>query len=115
MVRAVTLDPACRPAVRKSAATIQTIVAEDRTVYGVNTGFGKLASTRIAKADLETLQRNLVLSHATGTGAPLPDHIVRLVMAMKAASLATRLFRHQRGDPRPPPGHARPGRAAGHS
>ncbi len=85
---AVTLDPACRPVVRKSAATIQAIVAEDRTVYGVNTGFGKLASTRIARADLETLQRNLVLSHATGTGAPLPDPIVRLVMAMKAASLA---------------------------
>jgi histidine ammonia-lyase len=84
----VTLDPACRPVVRKSAAAIQAIVAEDRTVYGVNTGFGKLASTRIARADLETLQRNLVLSHATGTGAPLPDPIVRLAMAMKAASLA---------------------------
>ena len=85
---AVTLDPAYRPAIRKSAAAIQAIVAEERVVYGVNTGFGKLASTHIARADLETLQRNLVLSHSTGTGAPLPDPVTRLVMAMKAASLA---------------------------
>ena len=85
---AVGLDAACRPQIRKSAAAIQAIVAEGRVVYGVNTGFGKLASTHIAKADLETLQRNLVLSHATGTGAALPDPVTRLVMAMKAASLA---------------------------
>ena len=85
---AVGLDPACRPRVLKSAAAIQAIVAEARVVYGVNTGFGKLASTHIARADLETLQRNLVLSHSTGTGAPLPDPVTRLVMAMKAASLA---------------------------
>jgi histidine ammonia-lyase len=84
----VTLDPACRPAIRASAEAIQAIVAENRTVYGVNTGFGKLASTRIAKDDLELLQKNLVLSHSTGTGPPLPDPLVRLIMAMKAASLA---------------------------
>ena len=84
----VALDPESRAAVRASAAAIRTILAEDRTVYGVNTGFGKLASTRIDAADLELLQRNLVLSHSTGTGAPLSDAIVRLVMAMKAASLA---------------------------
>ncbi|MCB9968699.1 MAG: aromatic amino acid lyase, partial [Geminicoccaceae bacterium] len=84
----VTLDPACRSAVRASAEAIRTIVAENRTVYGVNTGFGKLASTRIAKGDLELLQKNLVLSHSTGTGPPLPDPLVRLIMAMKAASLA---------------------------
>ncbi len=85
---AVKLDPACRPAIQKSAAAIQAIVAEERVVYGVNTGFGKLASTHIARSDLETLQRNLVLSHSTGTGAPLADPVTRLVMAMKAASLA---------------------------
>ena len=85
---AVGLDVACRPAIRKSAAAIQAIVAEGRVVYGVNTGFGKLASTHIAKADLETLQQNLVLSHSTGTGAPLPEPVTRLIMAMKAASLA---------------------------
>jgi histidine ammonia-lyase len=85
---AVTLDPACCPAIARSAAVIQAIVAEERVVYGVNTGFGKLASTHIARSDLETLQRNLVLSHATGTGAPLSEPVTRLVMAMKAASLA---------------------------
>jgi histidine ammonia-lyase len=85
---AVTLDQACRPAIRSSAAAIQAIVAEERVVYGVNTGFGKLASTHIARADLETLQKNLVLSHSTGTGAPLAEPVTRLVMAMKAASLA---------------------------
>ena len=56
--------------------------------YGVNTGFGKLASVRIADADLATLQRNLILSHAVGTGPALPDSVVRLILAMKAASLA---------------------------
>jgi len=85
---AVTLDPACRPAIRRSAAAIRAIVDEERVVYGVNTGFGKLASTHIAKADLDTLQQNLVLSHSTGTGAPLTEPLTRLVMAMKAASLA---------------------------
>jgi len=85
---AVTLDPACRAAVRAGAAAIARIIETDQTVYGVNTGFGKLASTRIAHADLATLQKNLVLSHSTGTGEPLPDGIVRLVMGMKAASLA---------------------------
>ncbi len=84
----VLLDPACRPAIRASAEAIHRILEENRTVYGVNTGFGKLASTRIDAADLELLQKNLVLSHSTGTGTPLPDAIVRLVLAMKAASLA---------------------------
>ena len=57
-------------------------------VYGVNTGFGKLASVRIAAADLATLQRNIVLSHAAGVGEPTPAPIARLMMALKLASLA---------------------------
>jgi histidine ammonia-lyase len=73
-------------------ATGETIVAEivsaGTVTYGVNTGFGKLASVRIADGDLATLQRNLILSHAVGTGPALPDGIVRLILAMKAASLA---------------------------
>ena len=56
--------------------------------YGVNTGFGKLASVRIADADLAKLQSNLIVSHAVGTGPALPDGVVRLLLAMKAASLA---------------------------
>lgn len=84
---AVTLDPACHPAVERSAATIERIVAKGAPVYGVNTGFGKLASVRIETADLERLQRNIVLSHSAGVGEAMPAAIVRLMMALKLASL----------------------------
>ena len=57
-------------------------------VYGINTGFGKLASVRIEAADLATLQRNIVLSHAAGVGEPMPVAVARLMMALKLASLA---------------------------
>ena len=85
---AVELDAAARPAVEAAAKTVQDIVAKGEPVYGVNTGFGKLASIRIPDADLAQLQRNLVLSHAAGTGEALPVPVVRLVMALKLASLA---------------------------
>ena len=84
----VGLDEDCRPAVEAAAETIAAIVAKGAPVYGVNTGFGKLASVRIDAADLATLQRNLVLSHSAGIGEPLPVPVVRLVMALKLASLA---------------------------
>lgn len=84
---AATLDPACYPGVARSAATIERIVARGAPVYGVNTGFGKLASVRIETADLERLQRNIVLSHSAGVGEPMPAAIVRLMMALKLASL----------------------------
>lgn len=71
-----------------SRAIIDRIAAGDEAVYGVNTGFGKLAQQRIARTDLEKLQRNLILSHATGVGDPLPDAVVRLILATKAVSLA---------------------------
>ncbi|WP_237153050.1 histidine ammonia-lyase [Oryzibacter oryziterrae] len=83
-----TLDPSCRAAVAASAAAVDRILAKGEPVYGINTGFGKLASVRIAAEDLETLQRNIVLSHAAGTGAPLSAAITRLMMALKLASLA---------------------------
>ena len=82
------LDPACRPAVAASAAAVEAIVAKGEPVYGINTGFGKLASVRIDAADLAPLQRNIVLSHAAGVGEPMPVAIVRLMMALKLASLA---------------------------
>lgn len=82
------LDGAARAGVEAGAAVIEAIVAKGDPVYGVNTGFGKLASVRIDRADLATLQRNLVLSHASGVGEPLPVPVVRLMMALKAASLA---------------------------
>jgi histidine ammonia-lyase len=83
----VTLDPSCREKVAAGAAAVAKIVAKGEPVYGINTGFGKLASVRIAAEDVETLQRNLILSHCCGVGEPLKPEIVRLVMALKLGSL----------------------------
>jgi histidine ammonia-lyase len=82
------LDRASAPAIAASAAAVSRILAKGEPVYGINTGFGKLASVRIGDDDLAALQRNLVLSHAAGTGAPAPVPIIRLMMALKLASLA---------------------------
>ena len=71
-----------------SRALVEEIARGEAAVYGINTGFGKLAQKRIAPADLDTLQRNLILSHATGVGEPLDDGVVRLILASKIASLA---------------------------
>ncbi len=76
------------PVIAKSAAAVRRILAKGEPVYGINTGFGKLASVRIGDADLETLQRNIVLSHAAGVGEPSPVPVIRLMMALKLASLA---------------------------
>ncbi|MEN4950255.1 MULTISPECIES: histidine ammonia-lyase [Stenotrophomonas] len=84
----VRLDPTSAAAVLRSAQTVADIVAKGAPVYGINTGFGKLASVRIERDDLETLQRNIVLSHAAGVGEPMPAPVVRLMMALKLASLA---------------------------
>src|ERR1700685_1206699 len=84
----VALSNGAWPAIERSRQIIEDALTSGQPVYGVNTGFGKLAQTRIADSDLKTLQRNLVLSHATGVGAPLPDSVVRLVMALKVASLS---------------------------
>ncbi|RYG86527.1 histidine ammonia-lyase, partial [bacterium] len=81
------LDRACHAAVERSAQVVSRIVAKGDPVYGINTGFGKLANVRIEASDLEQLQRNIVLSHSAGTGDPAPDRIVRLMMALKLASL----------------------------
>ncbi|MBY8827721.1 histidine ammonia-lyase [Hephaestia mangrovi] len=83
----IALDPACRPDVAASAAAVERIIAGDDAVYGINTGFGKLATVRIAHGDLAQLQHNIVVSHAAGTGEPMPRDVVRLMMALKLASL----------------------------
>ena len=83
----VRLDPAALPAVEASARTVEAIVARGEPVYGINTGFGKLASVHIGSNDLITLQRNIVLSHAAGVGEPMRAANVRLMMALKLASL----------------------------
>lgn len=82
------LDPSCHDKILASADAVQAILARHEPVYGINTGFGKLASVRIGDEDLETLQRNIVLSHAAGVGAPMPAPVVRLMIALKLASLA---------------------------
>ena len=81
------LDHECIPSMEEGAASVARIVARGEPVYGVNTGFGKLANVRIDTADLATLQRNIVLSHAAGVGEPTPKTVVRLMMALKLASL----------------------------
>lgn len=82
------LDPACRTEVEAGARSVAAILASQRTVYGINTGFGLLARTSIPADSLAALQRNLVLSHCTGTGPLLDDASVGLIMALKIASLA---------------------------
>jgi histidine ammonia-lyase len=82
------LAPTAYDAINASAATIARIVARGHAAYGINTGFGKLAKTRIPDEQLELLQRNLILSHSVGTGDLLDDSVVRLIMATKIASLA---------------------------
>jgi histidine ammonia-lyase len=84
----VTLQRQCFGEVEASARAVRRIVSLGAPVYGINTGFGKLASIRIDAAELNLLQRNLVLSHAAGVGEPTPARIVRLMMALKLASLA---------------------------
>jgi len=80
-------DSAC-PVIEKSRQVVEDIIAEGRTAYGINTGFGLLASTSIADDKLEALQTNLVLSHSTGVGKYLPDAVVRLITVMKISSLS---------------------------
>jgi histidine ammonia-lyase len=83
-----TLDPAAWPMITRAAEAVQEILGRGAPVYGINTGFGKLATVRIAESDLEVLQRNLVLSHAAGVGEAMPVAVARLMMALKLASLA---------------------------
>jgi histidine ammonia-lyase len=84
----LTLSEACRSGIRASAAVVRAAADGDAPVYGVNTGFGKLANQRISKSDLAILQLNLIRSHSVGVGEPLSAPVVRLMLALKAASLA---------------------------
>lgn len=84
---AVQLDPSSAPAIQASARAVSAIVARGEPVYGINTGFGKLASVRIEAGDLAKLQHNIILSHAAGVGEPAPREVVRLMLALKLASL----------------------------
>jgi histidine ammonia-lyase len=82
------LAPSCRELIRASRQVVQDAADGEAPVYGVNTGFGKLAHQRISKSQLDTLQLNLIRSHSVGVGAALAPQVVRLMLALKAASLA---------------------------
>ncbi|MDJ1657168.1 aromatic amino acid lyase, partial [Raoultella sp. Ech2A] len=84
----VVLDERAFAAIDESVACVNAILAEGRTAYGINTGFGLLAQTRISTEDLENLQRSLVLSHAAGIGEPLDEAMARLIMVLKINSLS---------------------------
>ena len=82
------LDPACHAPIDAAAAAVAEVIAEDRAIYGVNTGFGLLAGQRISTGQLELLQRSLVLSHAAGVGRPMSESWVRMLMTLKVNGLA---------------------------
>ncbi len=86
--RSLTLDAADYEAIDASADAVARALATGAALYGINTGFGKLASKRIGDSDLAQLQRNLVLSHAVGVGPELSERVVRLAMAIKVVTLA---------------------------
>ncbi|MCX7567400.1 histidine ammonia-lyase [Sulfitobacter sp. F26169L] len=83
----VRLDPACHPHIELAHARIAKAVAGTDAVYGVNTGFGKLASVKIESKDTATLQRNLILSHCCGVGPAIPRRHARMIMVLKLLSL----------------------------
>ena len=82
------LDKTCHEKIHASEKIISNVIQQGKIVYGINTGFGALASTIIPSANLEDLQRRIVLSHAAGTGELFADNIVRLILALKINSLA---------------------------
>lgn len=84
----LSLHPDCFDAIEASEKVISKIISNKETVYGINTGFGLLASTKIENEDLENLQRSIILSHAAGTGELFSDRVVRLILALKINSLA---------------------------
>lgn len=84
----VTLAPRARRAIAASRRVVDRAVRSNARVYGVTTGFGKFADVAIPRAELDSLQRNLVRSHCAGVGAPLPDEAVRAMIALRANALA---------------------------
>lgn len=84
----ISLDKTNETAINRAAEVVDDVIKQGRTVYGINTGFGLLANTKIKPDELETLQRSIVLSHAAGVGDYMSDATVRLIMSLKISSLA---------------------------
>jgi histidine ammonia-lyase len=84
----VTVATQAWPKIESARKVVESVIARGETAYGINTGFGKLAEVRISNGDLKTLQRNLVLSHASGIGEPLPEPEARAMLLLRANVLA---------------------------
>lgn len=84
----LSLSSTCKKQIKESEKTVRNLLKQKKTIYGINTGFGKLAHTRINNENLSQLQHKLLLSHACGVGPLIEDNIVRLIMALKINSLA---------------------------
>ena len=84
----ISLSPDAFNAIHKAEKIVLDVIAQDRTVYGINTGFGLLANTKIDVSELELLQRSIVLSHAAGIGNFMSDDVVRLLLLLKINSLS---------------------------
>lgn len=82
------LDEHCIASIEASAAVVQRVLSDKKTVYGINTGFGSLANQAISDEKLKQLQTNIVLSHACGTGPLLDDHVVSMILLLKINNLA---------------------------
>lgn len=87
--RRAVLSRAAKKNAARARRVLEELIDSGEVIYGVNTGFGKFAEIAIPREDLRTLQRNLVLSHAAGVGAPLPDAVVRAAMLLKANTMAS--------------------------
>ena len=83
----VELNPEFKSVAENAARFVDQASKSDIPIYGINTGFGKLASTSIPSEQINSLQRNLILSHCCGVGDPFPENIVRLIMVLKLLSL----------------------------
>ena len=80
------LNPEFKSVIENAARFVDQVSKSDIPIYGVSTGFGKLASTSIPGEQINSLQRNLILSHCCGVGDPFPENIVRLIMVLKLLS-----------------------------
>ena len=84
----VRLNPAAKEKILKSREYVDQLIEGNKTVYGITTGFGMFSDVLISKEDAKKLQRNLIMSHATGVGEPLPNEVVRGILLLRANALA---------------------------
>ncbi|NLC11862.1 MAG: aromatic amino acid lyase, partial [Firmicutes bacterium] len=84
----VSISPAAKEAIDRASRMISNIVSQGEVVYGVTTGFGKLAHVTISQKETSELQKNLIRSHAVGVGDNLPEEVVRAIMLLRANTLA---------------------------